>query len=67
VAKSVGDKYQSDRTWRHMKADGSEIEVLTYARRVPFGDRQAILVAVVDVTDASRRKRASPTWRTTMR
>jgi PAS domain S-box-containing protein len=24
VAKSVGEKYQSDRTWRHLKADGSE-------------------------------------------
>ncbi len=51
VARSVGDKYQSDRTWRHLKADGSEIEVLTYARRVPFGSTQAILVAVVDVTE----------------
>ncbi len=51
VAKSVGDKYQSDRTWRHLKADGSEIEVLTYARRVPFGRMHAILVAVVDVTE----------------
>ncbi len=51
VAKSVGDKYQSDRTWRHIKADGSEIEVLTYGRRVPFRSAPAILVAVVDVTE----------------
>ena len=51
VAKSVGEKYQSDRSWRHVKADGSEIEVLTYARRVPFGRMHAILVAVVDVTE----------------
>jgi diguanylate cyclase (GGDEF)-like protein/PAS domain S-box-containing protein len=51
VAKSVGETYQSDRTWRHVKADGSEIEVLTYARRVPFGDVQAVLVAVMDVTE----------------
>jgi diguanylate cyclase (GGDEF)-like protein/PAS domain S-box-containing protein len=51
IASSVGDKYQSDRTWRHLKADGGEIEVLTYARRVPFGSKQAILVAVVDVTE----------------
>jgi diguanylate cyclase (GGDEF)-like protein/PAS domain S-box-containing protein len=51
VAKSVGEMYQSERTWRHVKADGSEIEVLTYARRVPFGDVQAVLVAVMDVTE----------------
>jgi diguanylate cyclase (GGDEF)-like protein/PAS domain S-box-containing protein len=51
IAKSVGDNYQSDRTWRHVRADGSEIEVLTYARRVPFGDNHAVLVAVVDVTE----------------
>ena len=51
IAKSVGEKYQSERSWRHVKADGGEIEVLTYARRVPFGRMQAILVAVVDVTE----------------
>ncbi|HEX4408415.1 MAG TPA: EAL domain-containing protein [Xanthobacteraceae bacterium] len=51
VASSVGDNYQSDRTWRHLKADGSEIEVLVYARRVPYGSKQAVLVAVVDVTE----------------
>ena len=51
IAKAVSDKYQSDRAWRHIKADGSEIEVLTYARRVPFGNTHAILVAVVDVTE----------------
>jgi len=51
VARSVGDKYQSDRTRRHIKADGSEIEVLTYGRRIPFGAGPAILIAVVDVTE----------------
>ncbi len=51
VARSVGEKYQSDRTWRHIKADGSEIEVLTYARRLPFANKHTILVAVVDVTE----------------
>jgi diguanylate cyclase (GGDEF)-like protein/PAS domain S-box-containing protein len=51
IAQAVGDKYQSDRAWRHLKADGSEIEVLTYARRVPFKAASAVLVAVVDVTE----------------
>jgi diguanylate cyclase (GGDEF)-like protein/PAS domain S-box-containing protein len=51
VARSVGENYQSDRTWRHIKADGSEIEVLTYARRLPFANKHTVLVAVVDVTE----------------
>ena len=51
AARSVGDNYQSERTWRHIKADGSEIEVLTYARRLPFANKHTILVAVVDVTE----------------
>jgi diguanylate cyclase (GGDEF)-like protein/PAS domain S-box-containing protein len=51
VAKSVDANYQSDRIWRHVKADGREIEVLTYARRLPFVHKNAILVAVVDVTE----------------
>ena len=51
VARSIGNAYQSDRTWRHIKADRSEIEVLTYARRVTFGNGQAVLVAIVDVTE----------------
>ena len=51
TARAVTDAYQSDRTWRHLKVDGSEIEVLTYARRVAFAARDAVLVAIVDVTE----------------
>jgi diguanylate cyclase (GGDEF)-like protein/PAS domain S-box-containing protein len=51
VAHAVGTAYASDHTWRHIKADGSEIEVLTYARRLVFGGKPAVLVAVVDVTE----------------
>jgi len=51
VVRSVVDAYQSDRTWRHIKADGSEIEVLTYARTLSFDQNPAALVAVVDVTE----------------
>ena len=68
VAKTVGDTYQSDRTWRHIKADGSEIEVLTYARRVPFGDEASRFWSRSSTSpSASRPKRASPIWRITMR
>ena len=35
----VGDVYHSGRDWRHIKADGSEIHVLTFGRRVAFDGR----------------------------
>ncbi|MBI5128261.1 MAG: EAL domain-containing protein [Rhodopseudomonas palustris] len=50
----IGDSYQSGSNWRHLKADGSEIQVMTFGRRVVFGGREGFLVAVVDVTE--RRK-----------
>ncbi len=50
----IGDAYQSGRNWRHLKADGSEIEVLTFGRRVPFEGRDSFLVSAVDITE--RRK-----------
>jgi PAS domain S-box-containing protein len=37
VARAVKDVDQSDRTWRQIKSDGSEIEVLSYGREVTFG------------------------------
>jgi diguanylate cyclase (GGDEF)-like protein/PAS domain S-box-containing protein len=50
----VGETYHSSRNWRHLRADGSEIEVLTFGRRVSFNDRDGYLVAVADITE--RRK-----------
>src|SRR5246127_3443355 len=50
----IGDTYHSGRNWRHLKADGSEIHVLTFGRRVMFEGRDGYLVAVVDITE--RRK-----------
>lgn len=50
----LGDTYRSSRNWRHLRADGSEIEVLTFGRKVTFDDRDGYLVAVVDITE--RRK-----------
>ncbi|MGH6813585.1 MAG: EAL domain-containing protein, partial [Methylocella sp.] len=40
--------------WQHVKADGTEIDVLTYWRDTTFGDRPAQLVAVMDVTEKRR-------------
>src|ERR1700722_13739587 len=50
----AGDTYHSGHNWRHLKADGSEIQVLTFGRRVGFEVRDGYLVAIVDITE--RRK-----------
>src|SRR3974390_3384347 len=50
----AGETYHSGRNWRHLKADGTEIEVLTFGRRVTFDGRDGYLVAIVDITE--RRK-----------
>ena len=47
----AGDVYSSRRDWRHIKADGTEIQVLTFGRRVVFDGRDGYLVAVVDITE----------------
>jgi diguanylate cyclase (GGDEF)-like protein/PAS domain S-box-containing protein len=52
--RQIGDAYHSGQHWRHLRADGSEIQVLTFGRRVAFEGRDAFLVAVVDITE--RRK-----------
>jgi diguanylate cyclase (GGDEF)-like protein/PAS domain S-box-containing protein len=54
AVRSIGESYEPDRTWRHVKADGTEIDVLTYARRLTYTQKPAILVAVVDVTERKR-------------
>jgi diguanylate cyclase (GGDEF)-like protein/PAS domain S-box-containing protein len=50
----LDDSNQFHRDWRHLKADRSEIQVLTYGRQVTFDGRDGILVAIVDITE--RRK-----------
>ena len=54
AVRHLGDTYQSERDWRHVKADGSEISVLTFGRRLVFEGRDAYLVVAVDITE--RRK-----------
>ncbi|WP_456828083.1 putative bifunctional diguanylate cyclase/phosphodiesterase [Bradyrhizobium sp. USDA 4518] len=50
----IGNTSQSERHWRHVRADGSEICVLTFGRRLMLEGRDGYLVAVVDITE--RRK-----------
>jgi PAS domain S-box-containing protein len=46
--------YEAERTWRHRRADGSELTVLPYMREVELEGRQARLLAFLDVTDRER-------------
>ena len=42
---------QGERVWRHLKADGTIIQVLTFVRELPHDEGLARLVAIVDVTE----------------
>ena len=44
----------SSHVWQHIKADGTEIDVLTYWRIAMFCERPAQLVAIMDVTEKRR-------------
>ena len=44
----------SNEDWIHLKADGSEIIVTTYSKPIKYQDRDAAIVAIIDVTE--RRK-----------
>ena len=41
---------KEEQVWRHLKADGTEIEVAVYSRAMTYEGRAAIIVAVHDVT-----------------
>jgi diguanylate cyclase (GGDEF)-like protein/PAS domain S-box-containing protein len=44
----------SDEDWIHLKADGREIIVTTYSKPVKYQDKDAAIVAIIDITE--RRK-----------
>ena len=54
VLENMTDAYQPDEAWRHLKADGTTIEVFPYLRVLMVDGLPAILAAVIDVTE--RRK-----------
>lgn len=42
------------RTWKHVKADGSLIDVAIYSRLLVFEGRPAVLLALMDITERKR-------------
>ena len=42
------------RTWKHVKADGSLIDVAIYTRSLTYDERPAVLLALIDITERKR-------------
>jgi diguanylate cyclase (GGDEF)-like protein/PAS domain S-box-containing protein len=42
------------RTWKHVRADGSLIDLAIYSRQLVHGGRPAILLALMDITERNR-------------
>jgi diguanylate cyclase (GGDEF)-like protein/PAS domain S-box-containing protein len=53
---SSGKQAQGNEVWRHIKADGTVIQVVIYTRPVTHEGRKARLNVIVDVTERERAK-----------
>jgi diguanylate cyclase (GGDEF)-like protein/PAS domain S-box-containing protein len=42
------------RTWKHVRADGALIDLAIYSRQLMYGDRPAVLLALMDITERKR-------------
>src|SRR5262249_10232859 len=45
---------QTARTWKHVKADGSLIDLAIYSRELIYNDKPAVLLALMDITERKR-------------
>src|SRR5580693_2450245 len=45
---------QATRTWKHVRADGTLIDLAIYSRHLLYGDRPAVLLALMDITERKR-------------
>ena len=54
IATTSEGKFHTGRSWRHIKADGDIIDVLVFSQSLCFEDRDAAMVAIVDVTLSKR-------------
>jgi len=45
---------QAARTWKHVKADGSLIDLAIYSRHLTYGDKPAVMLALMDITERKR-------------
>src|SRR5450631_2680378 len=45
---------QTARTWKHVRADGTLIDLAIYSRQLVYNDRPAVLLALIDITERKR-------------
>jgi diguanylate cyclase (GGDEF)-like protein/PAS domain S-box-containing protein len=45
---------QAARTWKHVRADGTLIDLAIYSRHLMYGDQPAVLLALMDITERKR-------------
>ncbi|UGY18144.1 EAL domain-containing protein [Bradyrhizobium septentrionale] len=45
---------QAVRTWKHVRADGTLIDLAIYSRQLMHGDQPAMLLALMDITERKR-------------
>ena len=45
---------QAARIWKHVKADGSLIDLAIYSRELNYAERPAVLLALMDITERKR-------------
>jgi diguanylate cyclase (GGDEF)-like protein/PAS domain S-box-containing protein len=45
---------QAARTWTHVKADGTLIDLAIYSRHLVYNERPAVLLALMDITERKR-------------
>jgi diguanylate cyclase (GGDEF)-like protein/PAS domain S-box-containing protein len=53
VGAGGGDEHAA-RTWKHVKADGSLIDLAIYWRELVYSERPAVLLALMDITERKR-------------
>ena len=53
----AGDRSSDEltaRTWKHVRADGTLIDLAIYSRQLVYNDRPAVLLALMDITERKR-------------
>jgi diguanylate cyclase (GGDEF)-like protein/PAS domain S-box-containing protein len=50
----AGSDEQAARTWKHVRADGALIDLAIYSRQLVHGERPAVLLALMDITERKR-------------
>src|SRR6202012_1156073 len=53
-AGSLSNDEQAARTWKHVKADGTLIDLAIYSNHLVYNDQPAILLALMDITERKR-------------